>query len=73
MIIKQENPLLKETQISLANVTSSSSDGTTKRQLKEDEEEDDDDEEGSVHDDDDKWSEEGESLLKVCNDRNIDY
>lgn len=62
--------MLKETKVALANITSSSGNGTTKQQFKE---EDDEEEEGSVHDDSDKWSEEGESLLKVCNNKNIDY
>ena len=81
--VGQDNPLLKETQDALANVTSSSSSSTSKQQFKEnggdDDDDDDDDEEeeereeGSVHDDSDKWSPHGDNLLKVCDNKNIIY
>lgn len=60
--------MLRETQVALANIASSNTNGTSKQQLKDkdDEDEDEEEEEGSVSDDSDKWSEEGDSLLKVC-------
>ena len=64
--------MLKETQAALANVTSSSSNnGATKQRSKEEDDDEDEEEEGSVHDDSDEWSEEGDNLLKVCNNKNM--
>lgn len=62
--------MLKETQVTLANVTSSSN-GATKQSLKEEDDNEDEEEEGSVHDDSDEWSEEGDNLLKVCDNKNM--
>lgn len=60
------NPLLKETQDALANITSSVNDGSTKQRSKEEDEDDDEEEEeGSVHDDSDEWSDEFDNLFQI--------
>ena len=68
----QDNPLLKETEVALASISSGSNGSTSKQRSKEDDEDNDDEEEeeGGLHDDSDDWSEEGDNLLKVCNNRN---
>lgn len=62
--------MLNKTQAALANIASSSNTSTSKHLKEEDDEGDDEEEEeGSVHDDSDEWSEEGDNLLKVCNNK----
>ena len=66
--------MLKETEVALTGITVSSNGGTSKHRSKEDDDDEDDEdeeEEGGVHDDSDEWSEEGDNLLKVCNNKNI--
>ena len=63
--------MLKDTEVALAGITSSSNGDTSKHRSKEDDD-DEEEEEGSVHDDSDEWSEEGDNLLKVRNNKNIE-